>query len=291
MPAVSDTISRRDLFSSAAASAACILTVSGASEQVQPAPRAKIPDKLVVLTFDDAVKSHRTVVAPLLKDLGFGATFFVTHAWMDDKEHFMSWNEIAELHAMGFEIGNHSWTHPNFGDPAIAARMPEELGRVEDELQKVGVPRPISFAYCGNGFGPEAVEQLKVRGFGLARRGMQPEKPYGKIEIGPAFNPREHHPLLIPTTGDAYPTWTIDHFKRVVAEAKAGRSAVLQFHGVPDIAHPWVHTPPERFREYLDLLKVNGYRAVALRDLIPFLDLDHPPADPMLKVRFPQSKA
>jgi hypothetical protein len=33
---------------------------------------AAIPPKLVVLTFDDAVKSHRTFVAPLLKELGFG---------------------------------------------------------------------------------------------------------------------------------------------------------------------------------------------------------------------------
>jgi len=31
---------------------------------------ASVPDKLVVLTFDDAVKSHRTLVAPLLKELG-----------------------------------------------------------------------------------------------------------------------------------------------------------------------------------------------------------------------------
>ena len=37
------------------------------------------PEKVVVLTFDDAAKSHRTVVAPLLRQLGFGATFFITH--------------------------------------------------------------------------------------------------------------------------------------------------------------------------------------------------------------------
>jgi len=39
-------------------------------------------EKVVVLTFDDAVKSHRTFVAPLLKELGFGATFFC-HPQMD----------------------------------------------------------------------------------------------------------------------------------------------------------------------------------------------------------------
>ena len=74
------------------------------------------PERLVVLTFDDAVKSHRTFVAQFLKELGFGATFFVTQLWMDDAEHFMTWKDIAEIHAMGFEIGNHSWTHAAFGE-------------------------------------------------------------------------------------------------------------------------------------------------------------------------------
>ena len=80
-------------------------------------------DKIVVLTFDDAVKSHRTFVAPLLKDLGFGATFFVTHSWMADIANFMSWEEIAEIHRMGFEIGNHSWTHANFSVDRKSTRL------------------------------------------------------------------------------------------------------------------------------------------------------------------------
>ena len=37
-----------------------------------------IPDRLVVLTFDDGNKSDATYVAPLLKRCGFGATFFIT---------------------------------------------------------------------------------------------------------------------------------------------------------------------------------------------------------------------
>src|SRR6185503_1775355 len=145
----------------------------------------KARDKVVVLTFDDAVKSHRTFVAPLLKELGFGATFFVTHRWMADGANFMTWEDIAEIHRMGFEIGNHSWTHGNFSSPKEAARLPAELALVESELQKVKVPKPTSFAYSGNSFGPEAVEQLKALGFTFARRGMQPEIPYGKIEAGP----------------------------------------------------------------------------------------------------------
>ena len=39
--------------------------------------REPIPDRVVVLTFDDAVVSHATHVAPLLRQYGFGATFYV----------------------------------------------------------------------------------------------------------------------------------------------------------------------------------------------------------------------
>jgi peptidoglycan/xylan/chitin deacetylase (PgdA/CDA1 family) len=249
-----------------------------------------VPDKLVVLTFDDAVKSHRTVVAPLLKELGFGATFFVTHRWMEDRENFLTWEEIGEIHRMGFEIGNHSWTHANFASPRSAARLAAELALVENELRRVGVPRPVSFAYSGNGFGPEAVGELEKLRYRFARRGMQPEIPYGKMEVGPAFDPQRYHQLLIPTTGDAYPGWSLDHFRRVVDQAREGRIAVVQFHGVPDAAHPWVHTPPERFREYMAYLKREGFRAVALRDVERYLP-ETPPPDPTVRLRHPPRAA
>ena len=118
-----------------------------------------------MLTFDDAVKSHRTVVAPLLKELGFQATFFITQLWMKDTSDFLTWEETSEIHRMGFEIGNHSWTHSDFGKAQNGAKLGEELRMVEKELARVGVPKPVSFAWCGNKFGPEAIEQLRGAGY------------------------------------------------------------------------------------------------------------------------------
>ena len=252
-----------------------------------------VPDKLVVLTFDDAVKSHRTFVAPLLKELGFGATFFVTHSWMNDPTNFMTWEEIGEIHEMGFEIGNHSWTHSDFSQPKNAARLTGELYLVDSALAqtKAKVPRPFSFAYCGNTFGPEAVQRVTGLGYKFARRGEMPEARYGTLEIGATYDPKRHHPLLIPTTGDAYPNWSLEHVKEVVARATNGQIVVLQFHGVPDVAHPWVHTPPERFREYMAYLKENNFRCIAIRDLEPFIDREHLPDDPLLKARQPPRSA
>jgi peptidoglycan/xylan/chitin deacetylase (PgdA/CDA1 family) len=266
---------------------ATLLTLLGFGKAFPGAVRE--PGRMVVLTFDDAVKSHRQFVAPLLKKLNFGATFFVTQCWMNDSEHFMTWKEIAEIHQMGFEIGNHSWTHADFSEPENFVRLGEELKQVEAELERVKVPRPISFAYCGNGFGPEAVAELRKLGYRLARRGMQPEVPYGQIQVGPTFDCLKHHPLLIPTTGDAYPGWTLDHFRRVVDRADNGQIVILQFHGVPDPQHPWVNTSPELFVQFMNYLKEKKFHVVALRDIEPFLPKS-PPADPLLQIRYPPQK-
>jgi peptidoglycan/xylan/chitin deacetylase (PgdA/CDA1 family) len=250
-----------------------------------------IPDRLVVLTFDDAVASHRAYVAPLLSSLGFSATFFVTHGFMHDREHFMNWDEIAEIHEMGFEIGNHSWSHAEFESPRGAARLAGELALVERELAKVGVPRPLSFGFTGNFFGPEAVDVLRDVGMRFARRGEMPEQEYGKAVVGPVYDPTKHHRLLIPTTGDAYPNWTFDHFRDVVSRARDGKIVVLQFHGVPDVAHPWVDTPPDQFREYMVWLHEHGFRTLAMRDLAEFVNPTSEVPDPMLDERYPAPAA
>ena len=246
---------------------------------------AQIPDKTVVLTFDDAVKTQLVNVAPLLQQLGFKATFFITHNWMDDKANFMTWEDAAKLNSMGFEIGNHTWTHSGFESPEKAATLAAELDQVDRELARVGIPKPVSFAWPGDNFGPEAIAVLQLHGIKFARRGMQPEVAYGEIKVGPALDVTKYSPLLIPTTGDSYPGWTLEHFKQVVAQARNGKIAVLQFHGVPDVAHPWVNTPPELFRACMMYLKENGYRTIELRDLAAYYDEAHLPDDPMLKQR------
>ncbi len=246
------------------------------------------PANQIVLTFDDAVKSHLTNVAPLLKELGFQATFFISHRWMDDHQHFLTWPEVAQIHTMGFEIGNHSWTHASFNTPKAAARLEAELALVNGELRKAGVPKPISFAWCGNAFGPEALAELQRLGYQFARRGMQPELPYGQIQVGPAYDPTRHDRLLIPTTGDAYPQWTVEHFEKVIAQSAPGRIVILQFHGVPDVKHPWVHTPPEQFEKYMRLLKAKGFTGIALRDLASVAR--SLPQDPTRALRYPIPK-
>src|SRR6188474_1590039 len=81
---------------------------------VQAAPILEpIPDKLVVLTFDDGKYSHYSFVRSVLKRYKFNAPFFITEGYefATDKRAYMSWSQIGFLHQDGFEIGNHTRDH------------------------------------------------------------------------------------------------------------------------------------------------------------------------------------
>ena len=239
-----------------------------------------IPDKLVVLTFDDASKSHVTVAAPLLKKHGFNATFFVTEGFdfPTNKRDYMTWEDIAQLHRDGFEIGNHTRDHkaPAASDSKGTI---EQLEAVNARCVANGIPRPVSFAYPGNVLDKDVLPILHGLGIKFARRGGSPEYAYDRGR-GFAYEPGLDHPLLIPSAGDARPGWTLDDFERAVSQAGGGKIAVIQLHGVPDTAHAWVNTPTALFESYVKYLADNGYRVVALRDLARYVDPSVVPSNP-----------
>jgi len=73
----------------------------------------------------------------------------------------------------------------------------------------------------------------------------------------------------------------MDDFQRAVSQAKGGRIAVLQFHGVPDTAHDWVSTPGERFRDFMLYLARHRFKVIAMRDLATCVDTAIVPTDPL----------
>ncbi|MFM7412401.1 MAG: polysaccharide deacetylase family protein [Planctomycetota bacterium] len=240
-----------------------------------------VPEQLVVLTFDDSAKSHFTFVRPLLKELGFGATFFVTEGFdfRDNKRDYMTWEEIAQLHREGFEIGNHTRDHLPLTVPNLE-HYAEQLEAIAARCQEHGIPKPVSFAYPGNAIAVEGFDLLRRQGIVFARRGGAPEHDDDSGR-GVAYEPGLDHPLLIPSAGDGRPGWTMDDFQRAVSQAKGGRIAVLQFHGVPDTAHDWVSTPGVRFRDFMLYLARHRFKVIAMRELATCVDPAIVPTDPL----------
>jgi peptidoglycan/xylan/chitin deacetylase (PgdA/CDA1 family) len=239
-----------------------------------------IPDRLVVLTFDDSAKSHFEHVRPILLKSRFGATFFVTEGWdfATNKKDYMSWDEIARLHADGFEIGNHTRDHLSVTEKTLRD-LPAQLRGIDARCKEHGIPKPVSFAYPGNAISKDALPILKEHGIRFARRGGSPEHPY-KDGRGFAYEPGLDHTLLIPTAGDARPTWGLDDLKAALAQAKHGKIVVLQFHGVPDTAHDWVSTRKDSFEAFMKHLADERYTVIAMRDLAKYIDPTVEPVDP-----------
>jgi peptidoglycan/xylan/chitin deacetylase (PgdA/CDA1 family) len=270
-----------DTISSRAACGLLAMAIAGANAPAQTPSRLEpIPDKLVVLTFDDSKASHYTVVRPLLKKYGFGATFFITEGFnfRSNKDDYLTWEQISELNQDGFEIGNHTRDHRGVSKANLPG-LREQVEAINAQCAAHGIPKPTTFAYPGNGIDPDGLPILEELGFRFARRGGAPEYPYEEGN-GVAYEPGRDHPLLLPTAGDARPFWTLENLKRAVSQARNGRIAILQFHGEPDVEHPWVHTPRERFEEYMKYLHEEGFKAIAVRDLAKYVNWREKPQDP-----------
>ncbi len=246
-----------------------------------------VPDGLVVLNFDDSNKSDITIVAPVLERYGFGATFYVTRGLGADRdhEHFLTWEEVKQLHERGFEIGNHTKTHPNLSGLS-KPQIRTELRFINEACTDRGIDRPVTFCYPGFQHAPHAVEVLREEKFLFARRGVGPEfRDDGRGARGPAYDPRVDHPLLIPTTGYSGPDWDMGDLVWAVDQARDGKIAVLCFHGIPGPLHPWVHTPPALFEKYMGYLKKRGCTVIAMRDLAKYVDPKRAPDDAYAPIR------
>src|SRR5260370_10534711 len=102
--------------------------------------REPIPDKLVVLTFDDSAKSHYTVARPLLTKYKFSATFFITEGFdfRTNKKDYMTWDEIAQLHKDDFAIGNHTLDHHGVTEKTLAD-LPPHLPGITLQRRNTGI--------------------------------------------------------------------------------------------------------------------------------------------------------
>src|SRR5687767_10854608 len=123
-------MTRRDLLNAAtlaggAAALGNLASLQTSAASISDSAVAPIPDRLVVLTFDDGTKTDITHVAPVLKRLGFGASFYVNHPRADGR---MRWEDIRQLSEEGFEIGNHSKSHPDMTKLTPAQVLEEVAG-------------------------------------------------------------------------------------------------------------------------------------------------------------------
>ena len=97
--------------------------------------------KVALLTIDDAPDEHALEMAKTLKELNVSAVFFVNGHLLesDDKKDILK--QIAD---MGFEIGNHTYSHASLPDLTEQGQV-EEIRRVNSLVEEITGSKPRFF--------------------------------------------------------------------------------------------------------------------------------------------------
>ncbi|MGH7172305.1 MAG: polysaccharide deacetylase family protein, partial [Gemmataceae bacterium] len=151
-----------------------------------------LPARTAAITFDDCYRDN-LAAARVLAEHNLPATFFVPTAFVGTDHVFrwdrglkrmpnLAWQEVQEMHRLGFEIGSHTVTHADLGTIS-AERVCQELVESKAVLEERLGSRVRWFAYPFGGvdnFRADCVPLIQQTGYdgcvsgfgGLIPRGM-----------------------------------------------------------------------------------------------------------------------
>jgi peptidoglycan/xylan/chitin deacetylase (PgdA/CDA1 family) len=116
-----------------------------------------LPDRALLLTFDDAYADLLEAACPILEERRIPAVVFAvsdevggTNSWDVRKGGtslpLLSAEGLAEVASRGIEVGSHTASHPALTE-VPAGQLGAELEGSADRLAALGLPRPRAFSY------------------------------------------------------------------------------------------------------------------------------------------------
>ena len=248
-----------------------------------------VPDRLVLMTYDDATIDHYERACPVLEQYGGKANLMVCEMEMSmkgygfsDKTHFMTWEQIRELSDRGHEICNHSQHHLNEFSYNGPDYVRAEALAIEARCAEYGIPKPITFGYPMGRCTPEVEETLRELGYVWGRgdyRGVSPEMKGNAL-----YDPHIDTPMCIPGV------MFMDEasIKTALENATNGRVALTVFHEVQD-----VFPGAMSYEDTVKCIYDNGGRCITFRELMEYIDPEKAyaythTAPPLPEMKIPQ---
>lgn len=200
-----------------------------------------MPRPSVAITIDDDYVNIARVAAPILREYGYPATFFVyTQDIQKDPRGGMSWEDLQRLRREGFDIQNHSYSHTKFHEPdagespqAYAERVRREILESRKALVEAlpGLDA-YAFAYPMGYYSNNLRDQLFQAGYRLLLT-----TDAAPVDLTKPFTGTLHrHTIQKPVQGvdpDELFRLQIAYAKRLRSESIGGQTATAQSTG-PD---------------------------------------------------------
>jgi len=138
----------------------------------------------VALTFDDAYKDFLENAVPVLRQYHFSATVFAptgllgrAAVWdsFDKAKSLMDWDELKEVHRLGFGVGSHTVNHARL-TACDTETLDQELKLSFEQLQ-TQLPDVVPvLAYPGGFYGQREMEYVRRAGY-VAALGLASHRP------------------------------------------------------------------------------------------------------------------
>lgn len=127
-----------------------------------------LPERPVILSFDDGWENQFQYGFPLLQKYGFGATFYIVSGYVDH-QNFMTTDQLQAMMAAGMTMGCHSHTHPALTSVGTGARLEAEVAGSKAWLEDHFGIAVDTFAYPYGAYSASVTAVVTAAGFRTAR--------------------------------------------------------------------------------------------------------------------------
>lgn len=146
----------------------------------------KLPEKPVVITFDDGYPSHEKTARPILAKHHWPGVLFLELSNVNNPDTGLTATMVKKLIASGWEIGSHTLTHPDLTS-LDASQLEEEVAGSKKQIsEKFGVPVEF-FCYPAGKYDDTVIAAVKDAGYKGATTELPgaatPDKPFELARI------------------------------------------------------------------------------------------------------------
>lgn len=130
-----------------------------------------LPEKPILLTFDDGYRGIATIAAPIMKQFGYVGTAYVITDRIAEKRNaaptWLTWSQLRILEQRGWDIGSHTVSHteiPHMSTEAALKTLRQSRFTLERHLG-----HPVQwFCYPAGSVDQKSVEAVRKAGYVLA---------------------------------------------------------------------------------------------------------------------------